>query len=273
MRYVTISSNGLRKLPMAGFENVAVMLTLFGGGPLDDQLRAIKPSGKEFTGLFDTVLENYRNDPRATFVYALTEEGIPYIEDTVRRIGENGNRCVFNFYSRYDTDDPTAQQHQEQLLAEALRVRDLYPDVVLSQPYYIRAMITGRSHWGRFGYDQCPSISIQHPAHRERARNGNPVLPFFNTWAADLETIKFCCTSGHCDGCRDSQAIISWMLVSMHHFLDSKEQLKIWLDMAEGYWNQFIWTPWNPWRAEHVAAHPEAFGQAAEAPPAVAATA
>ncbi|KYO50098.1 radical SAM protein, partial [Tistrella mobilis] len=190
LRYVTVSSNGLRRLPWDGFEDVNVMLTLFGGGKLDDELRAIKPSGRQFTGLFETVLENYHQDPRANFVYALTEDGIEYIEETVRRIAANGNRLSFNFYSKYGTDDPTAQAHQDALLAEALRVKALYPDVVLSHPYYIEAMITGRTHWGAdFGYDVCPSISIDHPDHAERLENGNPVLPFFNTWAADLKTV------------------------------------------------------------------------------------
>src|SRR6266850_7328870 len=50
MEYVTISTNGLRALPRARFERVSVGITLFGGGHLDDELRAIKPSGRTFTG-------------------------------------------------------------------------------------------------------------------------------------------------------------------------------------------------------------------------------
>ncbi|MEN2991888.1 radical SAM protein [Tistrella sp. BH-R2-4] len=265
IRYVTVSSNGLRRLPWEGFEDVTVMLTLFGGGQLDDELRAIKPSGRQFTGLFETVLDNYRDDPRANFVYALTEDGIGHIEETVRRIRDNGNRLSFNFYSKYGSADPTAQEHQEALLAEALRVKALYPDTVLSHPYYIEAMITGRTHWGAsFGYDVCPSISIDHPDHAERLENGNPVLPFFNTWAADLKTVKFCCTSGHCDGCRDSQAVNSWLMVSMDQFLDSREMLETWIGIAEGYWNQFVWTPFNPSAVTHAALKAERQGAQGE---------
>ncbi len=242
---VTISSNGLRKLPLQGFENVAIGLTLFGGGPLDDELRGIKPGGRTFTGLFETTLENYQDDPRAGFIYALNEDGIGYIEDTVRRIRDNGNRVNFNFYSKYHLSDPAALAHQQDLLDEALRVKALYPETVVSHPYYIRAMITGRSHWASFGYDQCPSISIDNPQHAERLENGNPTLPFFNTWGADLETVKFCCTSGHCQGCRDSQAISSWLLVNMDKFLDSREHLQTWVEVAESYWKQFIWGPYH----------------------------
>lgn len=245
MTHVTISTNGLRRLPKEGFEKVAIGLTLFGGGPLDDKLRGIKPSGRRFAGLFETALRNYRDDPRAGFIYAITEDGLPYIEDTVRRIADNGGKLAFNFYSKYHTADPLAQEAGSRLLDEALRVKSLYPDTVVSHPYYIRALITGRSHWGSFGYESCPSISVDHPAHRDRLANGNPTLPLFNTYGADLTSVKFCCTSGHCDSCRDSQAVTSWLLVNLDRFLDSKQSLRTWIEIAESYWRQFIWGPYH----------------------------
>lgn len=245
MKYITVSSNGYTKIPYEGFENLTVGLTLFGGGPLDDELRAIKPSGAKFTGLFETVLENYQNDPRAGFVYAITEDGIEYIEETVKRIRDNGNILNFNFYSKYGLQDPAAQKHRDDLLAEALRVKRLYPDTVVSHEYYIKTMLTGESHWGSFGYENCPSISVSHPAHRDRLANGNPYLPLFNTWSADLKTLKFCCTSGHCNGCRDSQAVLSWLLVSLKQFLGDATMLETWIGIAESYWRQFYWSPYH----------------------------
>src|SRR5204862_6097995 len=80
MEYVTISTNGFRPLPRDGFERVSVAITLFGGGPLDDELRAIKPNGRAFTGLFDTALGHYRDDPRAMFVCAITSRGVEHVE-------------------------------------------------------------------------------------------------------------------------------------------------------------------------------------------------
>ena len=71
------------------------------------------------------------------------------------------------------------------------------------------------------------------------------MLPFFNTWAADKSTVKFCCTSGHCTGCRDSQAVFSWLLVNRDQFLDSAGSLLTWVELAESYWKQFIWSPYH----------------------------
>lgn len=243
MQYVVISSNGLLPLPREGFEKVTVAVTLFGGGPLDDELRGVRPSGKTFTGLLDTALTNYRNDSRVCFIYAITETGIPYIEDTVRRIRDNGSKVTFNFYSQYHTRHPLRLEHGRRLLDEALRVQRLYPDVVLSTPYYIETMIMGKTHWGSFGYDTCPSVSADHPAHAERLANGNRALPMFNTWAPDLKTINFCCTSGHCEDCRDSQAVYSWLMVSADKFMGSTELLRTWVELAESYWGQFCWSP------------------------------
>lgn len=245
MEYVTVSTNGLRPLPQQGFERVAIAISLFGGGPLDDELRAIKPNGKRFTGLFHSALANYAGDPRATFVYALTDAGIEYIDDTVRRIQDNGNLVTFNFYSKYGSNDPLRVDSEQRLLEKALEVRERYPDTVLSTPYYIHTMISGKSHWDKFSYEVCPSISVDHPAHSARLQNGNRSLPLFNTYGADLKTVQFCCTSGHCDDCRDSQAVFSWLLVSLPHFSGNARLIKQWADLAESYWAQFVWSPYH----------------------------
>ena len=244
MDRVSVATNGLRKFPREGFENVALLVALFGGDRLDDDLRAIRPGGKRFTGLFDRSLRNYRDDPRAFYIYALSEDGIDRIEETVKRIEDNGNRANFSFYSAYDSEDPLKVENGKRLLDEALRVKQLYPATVASHPYYIETMITGRSHWARFGYPVCPTVSADHPAHPDRLANGNPILPGFTTWAADLETMNFCCTSGDCGGCRDSQAVFSWLLVSAHRFRRNGTLFKTWIEIAESFWSQYVWSPY-----------------------------
>src|SRR2546427_5817991 len=239
MEYVTISTNGLRPLPRAGFEQVSIGITLFGGGSLDDELRAIRPGGQAFSGLFETALRNYRDDPRTIFNYAVAGNGLEHIGSTVRRIRDNGNRVPFNLYSEYDTDAPLRHSRDQRLLDELLELAAAYPDTVVAHPYYLRALITGETEFGRFGYDVCPSVSWDHPNHAVRRANGNPTLPLFNAYGADLRTIQFCCTSGHCESCRDSQAIQSWLLVSAGRFLRSESGLRTWVELAETYWRQF----------------------------------
>lgn len=241
--YVTVSTNGLRPFPSAGFENVAVAISLFGGGPLDDDLRGHRPNGKSFTGLFDTALRNYRDDPRVIFVFALSEAGVKFIEPTVRAIEDNGNLVTFNFYSEHGTPQPIRIDNERRVLDVALDVHDRFPSTVVSHPVFIETLITGWAPWGApFGYDVCPSISVDHPAHAERLLNGNPVLEDFAVYGADFETLQFCCTSGDCGGCRDSQAVYSWLMFNMNRFLADAEALETWIALADTYWRQWHWS-------------------------------
>ncbi len=233
LKYITISTNGLKKLPMEGFENVAIAISVFGGGSLDDKLRAYGPTGKAFSGLFQKALDNYKNDPRVQFVYAITEKGIEHIESTVKAIRQNGNTLYFNYYVEYDKKGHS-QGHPDtsRLINEALRMCEKYPDTVLSHPYFVKAMITGKTDWGEFGYESCPSLSTDYAGHERRKQNGNPILPGFNTYFADMKTVAFCCTSGSCDKCHDAHAVASWIMVSFKHFMKNKESLRAWIEMA-----------------------------------------
>ncbi|MEE1928868.1 radical SAM protein [Streptomyces sp. TRM 70351] len=242
--YVSVVSNGTRPVPYKGFENVQVFVSLWGGGPIDDELRGRRPNGRRVTGLFDLGLRTYQHDPRVVWVYTVSEPGLPHLEPTVRAIRDNGNQVVFGFYSDYGTDDPTGLQEGDLLINEMNRVWEAYRETVIGHPYYFDALVRGRSHWGAFGYDTCPSISVSHEAHAERLANGNPVLRGFNTYRAD-HTVQFCCTSGNCGGCRDSQAMWSWMLVNMHRFLEDTEQLRTWVEMAENFYRQYYWSPYR----------------------------
>jgi hypothetical protein len=247
MPYVTMSTNGLIKLPEeARFDNVAVMISVFGGGPLDDKLRGIKPNGKPFTGLFETALRNYKGDRRANFVYAVDKDGCGHMAETVERIHENGNTVTFNAYGRYDAahSSPDATDG-DALLAELRRLKSLFPATVTNHDEHLAAIIDGTTEWGRFGFETCPSVSFDHPENAARRANGNPTLPLFNTFYADLKTLARCCTSGHCDSCRDSQAVYSWLMVNAAKYMTSKERLRRWVDMAESYWSQFAWSPYR----------------------------
>jgi hypothetical protein len=240
--YLTVSTNGLRPIPRSGLEHIAIAISLFGGGPLDDALRAHKVNGRQFTGLFETALRHYAEDDRVLFIFALSEDGVAHIEDTVRAIRDNGNLVTFNYYSEHGSANALKMARTQELFDAALGTKARYPDTVVSHEYFIKTLITGRSHWGaEFGYDVCPSISVDLPEHAHRVSNGNPVIDGFSVYGADYQSLQFCCTSGHCNDCRDSQAVYSWLLLSMAHFTSSLEEFMTWLDIAESYWRQWHW--------------------------------
>lgn len=246
MPMVTVSTNGLKRIPVDGFEDVTIAISLFGGGPLDDELRAIGPNGKTFTGLFERALNNYKYDDRAGFVYAITRDGMPYMEDTVRRIRDNGNRVLFNYYADYGGLEILRSDTEAALLDMTLELRQKYPETVASHPYYLKALISGRTEWGNFGYNECPSVSNDCEDNSERIVSGAPVLPLFNAYSADMRTAAKCCTSGECGKCRDSQAVISWILVNAKRVMQVPDGLRIWTEVAESYFSQFVWSRYHP---------------------------
>lgn len=252
MPKVSISTNGLKKVPYEGFEDVTIAISVFGGGPLDDELRAIGPTGKKFTGLLDKAMENYKHDDRAGFVYAVTYDGMPYIEETVKKIEGNGNRLLFNYYSDYGSGDCFKPEYEQRLLDLLLELKEKYPETIASHPYYIEALILGRTSWGEFGYYGCPSVSEDYTGNAQRLEEGGPALPKFNAYAADMKTVMQCCTSGDCDKCRDSQAVSSWLLVNAKKIMQEPDGLRIWTEIAESYFSQFVWSSYHPRNKSYV---------------------
>jgi hypothetical protein len=248
MEHVTISSNGLRALPREGFEDVNVALTRVGGLRSDDGLRAIRPGGKAFTGLLETALGHYEGDDRAIFIYAVTPEHVDEIEPTVERILANGNVLSFNYYHDYGSATKYPER-VDALLDTMLELKAKHAGRIASHPHHMTALVRGQTDFGRFGYDTCPSVSVDHPDNQARLANGNRYLPKFNAWAADLQTVLKCCTSGECESCRDSQAVYTWLLVSFERYATSPANIATWVDVAESYWSQFTWSPYSLYKA------------------------
>jgi hypothetical protein len=111
----------------------------------------------------------------------------------------------------------------------------------------------GETAWGVFNAASCPSVSEDHPENVDRFASGWPALPRFNAYRADFASLARCCTSGECAKCRDSQAVISWLLVNARHVLKEDDGLRTWTEVAESYFSQFVWSQYHPRnRIEHA---------------------
>ncbi|SMF73482.1 hypothetical protein SAMN06265365_14710 [Tistlia consotensis] len=241
--FLSVATNGYRKIPRDGFEEVSIGLALFAGYRSDDAYRAIAAGGQRFEGLFRRGLDNYRDDERVTVVYALSEEAIDEIAPSVDMIEQNGNLVYFSYYRHYGEDPAETAKATEALLERALEVAQRYPGTVLSHPYYIESLIRGETPWGRFGYDGCATISSGHPANATRLSSGRPILPGFESYAQDLTTRRLCCASGDCANCRDSLALSSWLLVNFKEHVRDAASLENWIGFADSYWRGFAWSP------------------------------
>ena len=173
-----------------------------------------------------------------------------HIESTVRRIRDNGNRVTFNLYSEYHTDTPLQHSQERRLLDEVLRVAGAYPDAVVAHPYYLRALVTGGTEFGRSVTTSVRASAGTTPVSAARRASANPTLPLFNVYGADLQDRPILLHLGALRGLPGSQAVQSWLLVSVRRFLDSEEGLRTWVDLAESYWRHFVWSPYHALSAE-----------------------
>ena len=226
--WMNVATNGLRKIPYEGFENLPIGVAVWGDHATDRQLRG---SGK--LDVFARALQNYRDDPRAFWYYTVTPGRAHEIERVVRRCIENGNYVLFNFYG--DLTHVGGELDYRLGFADVRREIDrmiaLYPERILMTSYFSRVVSTGRLYDERWGYEVCTSISPDHPVNRQRIQNGKPYNPHFRAYNADFKTTRRCCTGidRDCDSCYDTWEHFSWVMLNVKKHLGSKQEFTNWL--------------------------------------------
>lgn len=222
---MNVATNGIKKFPIEGFEEMPIGISVWGDRETDRKLRG---GGKR--DLFDIALKNYRNDPRAFWYYTVSPHLASEIEPVVSRCIENGNPVLFNYYS--DVNGSLNHRHSFGAVQKEIeRMIDRYPDRILSTAYFSRVITTGTLFGERWGYDVCTSISPDHPVNRDRIQNGHVYNPHFHAFNADFETTRRCCTGidRDCDSCYDTWEHFSWVMLNLKKHLGSKKDFTNWL--------------------------------------------
>ena len=175
------------------------------------------------------------------FNYAITERGLHENEPTVRRTLDNGNRLTFNFYSEYHTNDPLGGSDKQRLLDEALRVGGTYRHAVVAHPcpdhgtYGVRTLRLRRLQERELGSSgpRCTPRQRQPDAAvvqrlRRRPRDHSILLHVRAQRRLPRQSSSPDLAPG-----------------SVRHFLDSTQGLQTWVELAENYWRQFVWSPYH----------------------------
>ncbi len=226
--WMNVATNGLRKIPYEGFENMPIGISVWGNHETDKQLRG---SGK--IDVFAKALQNYRNDPRAFWYYTVTPGNAHEIESVVDQCVDNGNNVLFNFYS--DLEDIGGALDFRHGFAEVRHEIDRmirrYPHRILMTSYFSRVASTGQLFDEKWGYDVCTSISSDNPVNRDRIKNGKLFNPHFRAYNADFTSTRRCCTGidRDCDHCFDVWEHFSWVMLNLKKHLGSKQDFTNWL--------------------------------------------
>jgi len=226
--WIVTVTNGLRKIPYKGFENMSIAVSVWGDHETDKKLRG---GGK--VDVFAEGLKNYKNDPRVGWYYTTTSGHAHEVESVVEQCIENGNHVLFTFYGDISQTGGDVDHHRGfgQVCHEINRMIERYPDRILMTSYMNKVITTGKLYDEKWGYDVCSSITFDNEMNRERVKNGKPYNPHFRAYNPDLKTTRRCCVGEvrDCSNCFDVWAHYSWIMMSMKRHLGSKREFTNWL--------------------------------------------
>lgn len=226
--YTSVATNGLRKIPMEGFENLPIGIAVWGSPETDFELR-----GGDKIDVFASALENYKDDHRAFWYYTVAPGHAHEIAGVVARCVANGNPVLFNYYCDIAGmgGDFDYRKGFEEVRLEIDRMIALFPGKILTTPYFNKVISSGQLFDMKWGYEVCTNISTNLKSNEERMQNGNPYNPHFRAYYADFETTRRCCTGEDrdCASCFDTWEHFSWIMVHLKKHLKSKEDFTNWL--------------------------------------------
>jgi hypothetical protein len=221
-------TNGLRRIPYEGFENMPIAVSVWGDHETDTRLRG---GGK--IDVFARALENYKDDPRAVWYFTTFAGNAHEIESVVEQCVANGNCVGFNFYGDLAGMGGVFDHRQgfDQVRHEINRMIERYPDRILLTSYIYEVIATGQLYDEEWGYDVCASVSVDYEKNAERLKNGKPYNPHFRAYNADLTTTRRCCIGEDrdCSTCLDIWAHTSWIMLNMKRHIGSKQEFTNWL--------------------------------------------
>ena len=226
--YTSVATNGIRKIPYEGLENLPIGISVWGNHDTDKTLR-----GGDKINIFQKALKNYKDDPRAFWYYTVGPGYANEVEGVVEQCIANGNNVLFNYYS--DLSKQGGALDYQNGFGEVRKVIDKmidrYPDRILMTSYFNKVISTSELFGERWGYDVCTNLSTNNDINIERLQNGNPYNPHFRAYNADFKTTRRCCTGNFrdCDSCFDTWEHFSWIMINLKKHLNSKQKFANWL--------------------------------------------
>jgi len=226
--WVMVVTNGTRRIPYKGFENLPIAVSLWGDHETDTRLRG---GGK--LDVFARGLANYKNDPRAFFYFTTSPGNVHQIESVVEECVANGNTILFSFYG--DVSGMGGELDHRRGFAEVRReinrMIDRYPDKILLTSYMNKVISSGILYNETWGYDVCSNLSIDNEKNIARLKNGKPFNAHFKAFYPDLKTTRRCCVGDarDCSTCFNVWTRVGWIMLNMQLHLGSKQEFTNWL--------------------------------------------
>lgn len=243
-RCITVT-NGLRRIPYEGYEDMGLAISVWGDHEIDKELRG---AGK--VDVFARALRHYKDDPRATFYFTVSNANADGIESAVEEIIANGNMVAFSFYE--DWSERGGEFDQTKGYGRAMEaihaVIDRHPERILTTAYMAH-VASGREVMGQeWGYHTCPVISSGYnpeidewhgsdhwlEENKSRLRNGLPYYPNHRAVMPDLKSVRRCSVGedSDCSKCHNAYARYIWVMLNRNLHTETKQDFVNWVTTA-----------------------------------------
>ena len=217
-----IATNGVRRIdPAVGYR---IHISVWGN---DRTSRQVRKAGE----LLHRQIDNYRDDPRAVFVYTFTRENITEAAEVMEALAQADCRVTFNVFSS-PTGYSGALRHDAASLARTREVmREMtvrYPRHVLFSPYNAVAHTHAKGLHHLYG--------CSYP--RMNASTAIGLGRSFRQFRTDLtwdREVACCVPDTDCADCRHYAAGSAVVTARLYRHVTDPQTFKSWLDYVDTY--------------------------------------
>jgi Predicted Fe-S oxidoreductases len=218
----SIATNGFKKIP----ESVGYKIHISVWGNDETSLRVRKAKD-----LLKKQIENYRNDPRAVFVYTFTRENIEEVYEVAERLVSEGCKLTFNVFSSPVGYTGTLRHDEASLRCVRTTMIELlekYPQNVLFSVYNAVA------------HTHKNSLHDLYTCLYPRQNNSQDIGlgRSFRQYRTDLKwdrSAACCVPDTDCIDCRHYASGSAIVTARLYRHVNNLETFKAWLDYVDTY--------------------------------------
>ncbi len=218
----TIASNGIKFIP----ESVGYKIHISVWGNDESSLKV-----RNAKNMLLRQIENYRNDPRAVFVYTFTKHNIDEVDEVTKILSECGSKITFNIFSAPVGYEGDLRHDEESLFRTRENMVKLllkYPDNVLFSHY------SAVAHTHKYGMHDLYSCSYP----RMNPSTDIGLGRSFRQYRTDLtwdRSAACCVPDTDCVDCRHYAAGSAVVTARLFRHATNPESFKAWLDYVDTY--------------------------------------
>ncbi|MCF8056512.1 MAG: radical SAM protein [Desulfocapsa sp.] len=217
-----IASNGLK--PLAKEIDYRIHISVWGNDATSLEIRKAKD-------MLARQIKNYKDDPRAVWVYTFTPVNIDQAREVTEELAANGRQITFNMFSAPVGYNGHLRHNPETLARTRSTMSELlteFPDTVLFSPYNIVAHTHEQGLHALF--------SCSYPRMNPSTDIG--LGRSFRQYRTDLkwDRAAACCVPDtDCDDCRHYAAGSAVVTARMYRHATDPQHFSAWLDYVDTY--------------------------------------